>query len=133
MLTLLRNVNDYMNEHYLLVFSISLALALFVALSLWLSVLCPPAALAIGIGSWSLLGNIIPLIAIASLILSTLLLLAVKIFDHYDSNYILDNREEASIDFNAPPSRSAAFEPGTSNSPKPDAGETPSPLTPGSF
>lgn len=65
-LKLLKNAGDFILEHRWPFVGISIALALFLLIAITLSVVCPPAALAVGIGSWSLIGNILPLIAALS-------------------------------------------------------------------
>lgn len=64
MLKFLYNVDVYFSTRPRLFFSILAILSIFLITSILLSVLCPPAVLAIGFGVWSVIGNILPLTAI---------------------------------------------------------------------
>lgn len=61
MITILKKLNTDFEQRPRFYLAISLALVLFVILAITLSLVCPPAALAVGIGAWSLIGNILPL------------------------------------------------------------------------
>ncbi|WP_173237655.1 hypothetical protein [Legionella antarctica] len=79
MTNFLRDVDAYFRSKPRLFFSILGGLTLFLIATIVLSVVCPPAVLAIGIGAWSLVGNILPLIAINLFATFTLCTLTTQI------------------------------------------------------
>jgi|GEM_PF-6091116 len=79
MMNFLRDVDSYFRSKPWLFFSILGVLSLFLITTIVLSVVCPPAALAIGIGAWSLIGNILPLVALSLFVTFTLCTMATQI------------------------------------------------------
>jgi hypothetical protein len=63
MIKFLRNIASYFRHRPKLVLSIATGLIFFFLTTVILSTVCPPAVLAVGVGVWSLFGNILPLIA----------------------------------------------------------------------
>ena len=63
MLKFFQDADFFINRNPRTYYAIIAAMALFFIATIALSIFCPPAALAIGIGSWSLMGNILPLVS----------------------------------------------------------------------
>ncbi|MFA5960303.1 MAG: hypothetical protein WC785_07280 [Tatlockia sp.] len=90
MLRLLRSLNNFFENHRkkfgaLLFGAGILALTTFILIAV-----CPPAALAVGIGAWSLIGNILPVMAMSLVVSLMSLLVAAKIpecIDRYKQGF----------------------------------------------
>jgi hypothetical protein len=77
-LKFLRDIDSYFKQRPRLVLSIAAGLIFFFLTTTILSIVCPPAVLAVGIGVWSLFGNILPLIATCLLVTFVLCTFASK-------------------------------------------------------
>lgn len=79
MLGFLKQVDLYFRQNPRMFCYIAIGLVVFFILTIVLSIVCPPAALAVGIGSWSLLSNILPLTGIGLLITFAMFTIATQI------------------------------------------------------